>query len=101
MSFIIRRVQRRRQSYDSYLNALQKARGTLAPFLSLVKHNRLIPTHKHALFHHELQRLREHNLLNILAGLGHVVGAVRVADGDDVLGDDRAFVEGLSESLNT
>lgn len=50
---------------------------------------------KRTVFHHELQRLRQYDLLNIFARLGHVVGAVGVADGDDVLGDDRSFVEAL------
>lgn len=78
---------------------LRHERDARAIFFSLVKNNRLIPTHKHPLFHHKLQRLREHDLFDILAGLGHVAGTVGVADGNDVLGDDGSFVEALVDGV--
>lgn len=65
----------------------------------LIKNNRLISTHKNPFLDDELERPGEHDLLNVFSGLGHVLGAVGVADGDDALGDDGSFVEVLVDKV--
>ena len=71
----------------------EKSRVVMAVSPDSIEHDGPAAVQKDTFLENELQRLREHDLLDVASRLRHLFGPVAVIDGDDRLGDDRAFVE--------